>query len=217
MTELEQDQRGQEPSGIESESEAPGSPVASTRQRLILVMAAALVVLFDHLTKLYIENRLPLNHTWAPLPDLADYFRITHVSNTGAAFGLFPGGSLFFTVIALIVAAVIIIYNYRLPAGNRLLRVALGFQLGGALGNLVDRLRLGHVTDFLDFGPWPVFNLADMSIVAGVIILGYLMIQEEREMRQAAKAQVEETAADEQRQQLSSSIKLPSNHEQRTT
>ena len=148
MTELEQNHRDQELPAIEKESEARGGPVASTGQRLILILVAALVILFDHLTKLYIENRLPLNHTWAPLPELSAYFRITHVSNTGAAFGLFPGGSLFFTVIALIVAAVIIIYNYRLPSGNRLLRVALGLQLGGALGNLVDRLRLGHVTDY---------------------------------------------------------------------
>lgn len=216
MTELEQNQSGEGPSDVEKERETVSRPGASTGQRLILVLVAALVILFDHVTKLFIENSLPLNHTWAPFPDLAAYFRITHVSNTGAAFGLFPGGSLFFTVIALIVAAVIIVYNYRLPSGNRLLRMALGLQLGGALGNVVDRLRLGHVTDFLDFGPWPVFNVADMAIVAGVIVLGYLMIQEEREMRQAAKTRPEETVGDEQRQQRSS-INLPPKHEQRTT
>lgn len=215
MTELEQNQSDLERTEDKKESEAKSRPVASTGQRLILVLVAALVLLFDHATKLYVENSLPLNHTWAPFPELDAYFRITHVSNTGAAFGLFPGGSSFFTIMALIVAGVIIIYNYQLPPGNRLLRMALGLQLGGALGNLVDRLRLGHVTDFLDFGPWPVFNMADMAIVAGVIILGYLMIQEEREMRQAANAEPEETAGDEQ--PLSSSIKLPSKHEQRTT
>jgi len=199
--------------------EADVVEAASTRQRIIFFLVAALVIVFDHLTKVYIENQLPLNHTWAPFPQLADYFRITHVSNTGAAFGLFPEGSLIFAVIAVVVGAVIIVYNYRLPAGHRMLRVALGLQLGGAFGNLVDRLRLGHVTDFLDFGPWPVFNLADMAIVAGVIILGFLMIQEERAMRQAAKAE-QAGAEGEESTQLQASLqrsKLPPNHEQRTT
>lgn len=199
--------------------EADVAEAASTRQRIIFFLVAALVIVFDHLTKLYIENQLPLNHTWAPFPQLADYFRITHVSNTGAAFGLFPEGSLIFAVIAVVVGAVIIVYNYRLPAGHRLLRVALGLQLGGAFGNLIDRLRLGHVTDFLDFGPWPVFNVADMAIVAGVIILGFLMIQEERAMRQVTKAE-QAGAEGEESTQLQASLqrsKLPPNHEQRTT
>jgi signal peptidase II len=70
-------------------------------------------------------------------------------------------------------------------------------QLGGALGNVIDRFRLGHVTDFLDFGPWPVFNLADTSIVAGVVILTWLMFQEQREhqtKREAARIVEMETA-----------------------
>jgi signal peptidase II len=215
VSELEQQQNESEV----GEKEAVTGSVASTGQRMIFILVAALVIILDHLTKLYIENWLPLNHTWAPFPELAEYFRITHVSNTGAAFGLFPEGSLLFALIAMVVGAVIIVYNYRLPSGHLLLRVALGLQLGGALGNLVDRLRLGHVTDFLDFGPWPVFNVADMAIVAGVILLGFLMIQEEREMRQAAKAKRDTASSDEQTQ-LPTSLRrsnLPPNHEQRTT
>lgn len=163
-----------------TEEEAPKiGPPARTRERVILLLVAALIILVDHLTKRLVETQLPLNATWAPIPDIAHLFRITHVSNTGAAFGLFPGGSPLFTIIAVVVALIILAYNFSLPAGHRLLRVALGFQLGGALGNLIDRLRLGHVTDFLDFGPWPVFNLADTSIVVGVIILGLLMFMEQ--------------------------------------
>lgn len=154
-------------------------PPARTRERVILLLVGALIILIDHLTKRLVETQLPLNATWAPFPDIAHLFRITHVSNTGAAFGLFPGGSPLFTIIAVVVALIIVAYNFGLPAGHKLLRVALGFQLGGALGNLIDRLRLGHVTDFLDFGPWPVFNLADTSIVAGVVILGLLMFMEQ--------------------------------------
>jgi len=149
-----------------------GQPPASTIQRSILLFVAGLVILLDHFSKLFIETQLPLNHTWAPFPEFSNLFRITHVSNTGAAFGLLPGGGILFTLIALLVAAIIVTYNFGL---------ALGMQLGGALGNLIDRLRLGHVTDFLDFGPWPVFNLADTSIVAGVVILLFLMLTEQHE------------------------------------
>ena len=215
MTELDKNRNESE---VAEREEITGA-TPTTRERIIFVLVAALVIVIDHLSKLYIENWLPLNHTWAPFPELANYFRITHVSNTGAAFGLFPEGSLVFALIALIVGIVIIIYNYRLPSGHLLLRVALGLQLGGALGNLIDRLRIGHVTDFLDFGPWPVFNVADMAIVSGVIILGFLMIQEEREMRRAAESGQEAQENSEQTK-LPSSLQrsqLPPNHEQRTT
>ncbi|HSM56129.1 MAG TPA: signal peptidase II [Candidatus Sulfomarinibacteraceae bacterium] len=163
------------------EEPQPDQDPAGGRQKLLLFFVAGAIIIVDHITKLFIEQWLPLNSTWAPIPELAGVFRITHVSNTGAAFGLFPGGSLIFTVIAIIVVGVIIVYNYQLSGSQRLLRLALGLQLGGATGNLVDRLRLGHVTDFLDFGPWPVFNVADASIVAGVVILGILMFREQRE------------------------------------
>lgn len=176
---------------IESDKENMGSfPPPTTAQRAIPILIAALVVLADHFSKLFIEILLPLHRSWAPFPDYAHLFSFTHVSNTGAAFGLFPGGSFIFTLIAIVVALVIVVYNYGLPSGNRVLRLALGLQVGGALGNLVDRLRLGHVTDFLDFGPWPVFNLADTSIVGGVVLLGLLMLVEQRQF--AAQAQLEQ-------------------------
>ena len=151
---------------------------ASSGQRAIPIVVAGLAIVVDHFSKLLVETHLPLNHTWAPVPELSHIFRFTHVTNTGAAFGLFPSGSLVFTLVALLVAGVIVLYNFRLPPGQLLLRVALGLQLGGALGNLIDRLRLGHVTDFLDFGTWPVFNLADASIVAGVTLLAILTLRE---------------------------------------
>ncbi len=149
-------------------------------QHLILFWLAGLVVLLDQLTKLLVENRLPLYQMWAPIPAIQELFRITHVPNTGMAFGLFPSGSSFFLIVAVVVAAAIIYYNFTLPKGQFALRLALGLQLGGALGNFVDRLRIGHVTDFLDFGPWPVFNVADMAIVSGAVVLGWLVLQESR-------------------------------------
>ena len=150
------------------------------RHRIFLPVVALVVIGADQLTKIAVEQALPLNTSWAPLASLAAFFRFTHVSNTGAAFGLFPTGSLLFAVVAVVVGLIILVYNFRLPAGNLLLRLALGLQLGGALGNLVDRLRLGHVTDFLAVGRWPVFNLADTAIVGGMLLLGLLMLLEER-------------------------------------
>ncbi len=151
------------------------------RHQLFLLLVALAVIGADQLSKIAVERALPLNVSWAPLPAVAALFRFTHVSNTGAAFGLFPTGRLLFAAVALVVSLIILLYNFRLPAGHPLLRLALGLQLGGALGNLVDRLRLGHVTDFLDVGPWPVFNLADTAIVGGVLLLGLLTLLEERE------------------------------------
>lgn len=160
---------------------------ASLWERVWLFLVTAGVIIADHFTKLLVESRLALNESWVPFPEQFPFVRITHVSNTGAAFGLFPTGSMLFTVVAIIVSIVIVLYNYRLPADHRLLRLALGLQLGGAMGNLIDRLRLGHVTDWMDVGPWPVFNVADASIVAGVVVLAILMLFEQRNEPPAAE------------------------------
>lgn len=184
LQEIRMEAKSTEEEAVQGAAHGAAEKTSSTAQRSLLLLVAATVIIVDHVSKLYVESWLPLNHSWAPFPELAHLFRITHVTNTGAAFGLFPSGSVFFTVIATVVAVFILIYNYQLPAGQFPLRIALGLQLGGALGNLIDRLRLGHVTDFLDFGPWPVFNLADTSIVAGVVILAVLMLQEQRELRE---------------------------------
>lgn len=162
---------------------------ASTRRRAVMLVMAAMVIILDQFSKRIIEVALPLYEIWAPIPALEPVFRITHVPNTGTAFGLFPTGSLFFAAMAVVVALALIFYNYMLPAGHRVLRLALGMQLGGAIGNLLDRMRLGHVTDFLDFGPWPVFNLADTAIVAGAVLLGWIMWQDVKQERAATKRQ----------------------------
>jgi signal peptidase II len=194
---------------------APSQPVQATHgQRLLLLLVAATVIVGDQLSKLLVEQQLPLKASWAPLPDYAHLFRITHVSNTGAAFGLFPSGSLLFTVVAATVALFILYYNFRLPAGHHLLRVALGLQLGGALGNLIDRLRIGHVTDFLDFGPWPVFNFADAAIVAGVVLLGLMLLRDEREALRGRP--LGERGQDERSPSTLSALRRPSKHEPTT-
>lgn len=172
----------------EADSRPESPPPASLKERSWLLLVMTCSILFDHFSKLFIEVWLPLYSSYAPFPQLAELFRFTHTSNTGAAFGLFQNNNAWFGLIAAIVSGVILFYNYQLPAGHWLLRTALGLQLGGALGNMIDRIRLGHVTDFMDFGPWPVWNMADLSIVSGVVILALLMYLEQRQAKIAAPA-----------------------------
>ncbi|NJN94088.1 MAG: signal peptidase II [Anaerolineales bacterium] len=107
---------------------------------------------------------------------------------TGAAFGMFPQLGGIFMVIAVVVVVAIVIFYHHLPTYNLWVRVSLGLQLGGALGNLVDRITRGYVVDFVDIGFWPIFNIADMSIVLGVTILAYFLWSEEDVLSQVEKA-----------------------------
>jgi signal peptidase II len=160
------------------------------RESLILPIVTALILLADQITKRLVTARLQEGQSMDLTPWLTPIFRITHVTNTGVAFGLFPQGSYFFIGVAVVVIAAIIMYYRHLPDGQWLMRIALGLQLGGASGNLLDRLRhQGRVVDFIDlnFWPmhhWPVSNIADISIVSGVILLTILMLWEERQLAQ---------------------------------
>ena len=134
----------------------------------------SLVILAINLFTKYIiqKNMVP----YQSIPVIDNIFHITYVQNTGAAFSILKGKTLFFTVVSMIVIAIIVLSLIKLPTKYRALGIALAMILGGALGNLIDRLRFGYVVDFLDFRVWPVFNVADCAIVLGVIILGYLII-----------------------------------------
>lgn len=157
------------------------APTASFSEKLLPFLIAAVTIGLDQLSKYLVETRIPLYSYWTPIPALEGLFRFTHTANTGAVFGLFQGTGIFFAGLAIVVAGAIIYFNLTLPGRQRLLRLALGLQLGGALGNLVDRLRLGHVTDFIDIGPWYIFNLADLAIVSGVILFAIVLLRDARE------------------------------------
>jgi len=153
-----------------------------------VLVIAAVVVALDQWTKSLIEARIPLWSSYAPFPNLAAYFNLVHYQNSGAAFGLLRGGASFFIIVAVVVAIILVIYSRYLAHENWWMRIALGLMLGGAVGNLVDRLMQdGHVTDFLLFTlpvgervfQWPAFNVADSSIVVGTILLAILMLRSE--------------------------------------
>jgi signal peptidase II len=148
-------------------------------------LLAGVLVLLDQYTKVLVRANVPLNTSWNPWPWLAPYARILHIENTGAAFGMFKDAGLFFTVVGIVVSVVIVFYGLRLPPGHTWMRVALGLQLGGALGNLIDRLLFGTVTDFVSVGSFAIFNVADASISVGTALLALLMIAEARAERRA--------------------------------
>jgi signal peptidase II len=134
---------------------------------------AAFIVVLDQWTKWLVRVNIPDGGVWLPesLEWLSPYARIVHWHNTGAAFGMFQNASMVFTVLAFIVIAAIIYYYPHVENSDWSLRLAMSMQLGGAIGNLIDRLTLGRVTDFISIGTFPVFNVADASISVGAVVL----------------------------------------------
>jgi signal peptidase II len=121
----------------------------------------------DQLTKLVVSTQLALDeslHVVGP-------FSIHHVQNSGIAFGLFASATAAVTALTALAVGWMLVFFARAGARHPVLPVALGLLIGGSSSNLIDRVRLGHVTDFLDFRYWPAFNLADSFIVIGVAIL----------------------------------------------
>jgi signal peptidase II len=149
---------------------------------------------FDQWTKRLAETALPGNPI--SIPGTGDWLRLTYVENRGAAFGLFQNQTAFFVVVGVVVIAIIAASYKFLPRTGFLTHLALGLQLGGAVGNMIDRIRQGYVVDFVDFGYqsnwWPVWNVADAAIVVGVGLLALSYLRQEQE---ASKQQLVESAS----------------------
>lgn len=149
---------------------------------------AGVIVVLDQWTKWIVRTSLPLGATWLPesLDWLSPYARIVHWQNTGAAFGMFQNGSMIFAALAFLVIGAIIYYFPQVEKHDWALRLAMSMQLGGASGNLLDRLlRDGRVTDFISVGTFPVFNVADASISVGTVILLLGVYLQERAAKKA--------------------------------
>jgi signal peptidase II len=149
--------------------------------RILLVAGVAVVVfVIDRVTKAWVSENIPLG---TARPVVGDYVRIVHAQNTGAAFGLLPERTTLLSVLS-VVAVLAIVYYYRQIASNSsLVSATLGMQLGGAFGNLLDRIAQGYVVDFVDVGVGDVrfwaFNVADSSIVVGIILVTLALWYEE--------------------------------------
>jgi len=143
----------------------------------ILALVGGGVIVVDQITKIYIDTAFLLHESLPMIPDL---FSITYIRNPGAAFGLFAGQSslfrtLFFSGVSVVALSFLGIMVYQVPKDDHWQTVSLSLLLGGALGNIIDRVRIGEVIDFLDFYigtyHWPAFNVADSAITVGVTLL----------------------------------------------
>jgi signal peptidase II len=153
-------------------AESPRTSSSFPLRGLLFLGLAGLVVVVDQVTKRLAEDRL---RGEPPMPVVDDVLRLTYVENRGAAFGLLQDQTTFFVFVGILVIGVIAASYRYLPRSGFLLHLALGLQLGGAIGNLIDRIHQRYVVDFVDFGYrsnwWPVFNVADSAIVVGVALL----------------------------------------------
>ena len=164
------------------------SPQGKRWWHAVFSLIVILVVVGDQLSKAWIRSNLDVRQS---LPE-GGFFRLTHIQNTGAAFGLFQGYSFPLTIASFVGIVVLLVYVFfvcrRFPLLNNMLsRAALGAVLGGTIGNLIDRLNFGYITDFIGVGIWPPFNVADASITAGTVVFAGWLIYLAFSQRQEAK------------------------------
>jgi signal peptidase II len=154
-----------------------------SRKAKISLAWVAIIVVADQITKQIVDRSMPLHHS---IPVIDGFFNLTYIRNTGAAFGIFSGSAAafrlpFLIIFSLIAIGFIVTMLRRLKKDEIGLITALSFILGGAIGNLIDRIVYGEVIDFLDLYwgryHWPAFNLADSFITIGVVITLYYLIK----------------------------------------
>jgi signal peptidase II len=147
------------------------------------------IVLLDQYTKYLVRSNLDYLEMWSPWPWLEPYARIWHWHNTGASFGMFQGMGTVFAILAFVVSLGIIYYFPMVPRWDWTLRLALALELGGAVGNLIDRVQFGYVTDFVSVGRFAVWNVADACITLGVVVMIAGMWMKERKPKPAPTAE----------------------------
>jgi len=144
----------------------------------IFLLPATIIVSLDQFTKFWIKQNIELGGS---IP-ATGFFRLTHVQNTGASFGIFPEHTVVLAITSAVMALVVLwlglfMNSYFDFLRSRLSLVALGLMLGGIIGNFIDRAFIGYVTDFLKMGAWPDYNVADASAVVGSIILAVVLLR----------------------------------------
>lgn len=127
-----------------------------------------ILVIIDQLSKYYIQSTMMLGES---IPVWEDIFHITYILNSGAAFGMMANQTAFFIVLALAIVGAVIYFYPTIRRESRVMKLGIGLLLGGAIGNLIDRVQIGMVVDFFDFRIWPIFNIADIGIVCGAGII----------------------------------------------
>ena len=172
----------------------PSETLISRHPKIPYLLISLTVLVLDQWSKWLVEARIPLHKT---LPVIDGLLNLTHIKNTGVAFGLFASrgeltGTLILTALGLVALVVVGFYFWRTPTSEGLLLVSLGLILGGALGNLADRVSAGQVTDFIDFYfhsyHWHTFNVADSAITIGIFLMALDLIRSRPEVEEATEA-----------------------------
>ena len=178
---------------------------------LSLFLVAGLIVLLDQATKYIIRSNLALGEIYRADLWITQFARIVHWQNTGAAFGMFQSLGNVFMILSMVVSAAIVYYYPQVPRQEWLIRLAMAMLLGGAVGNLIDRLYQGYVTDFISVGKFPVFNIADACISLGVVVLFLGMWYQEKEKKTSQdSADAVDDQIEEKKSDLSLSPAVPS-------
>ena len=149
---------------------------------MLFYALALLIAGLDQLLKFLLVKNLALGQS---LPLIGHTLKLTYVRNTGAAFSLFVGFSPYLAAVGLIAAVVVIYWHTRASSRNLLLQIGLASVLGGCCGNLLDRVFRHYVIDYIDFKVWPVFNLADIAINLGVLLLAWSLFCQKEEKHAA--------------------------------
>ncbi|MDF2928298.1 signal peptidase II [Anaerospora sp.] len=138
----------------------------------ILILAMAVVVI-DQWSKYFVQTHMSLGMS---IPVIPSVFHLTYILNPGAAFGILENQRTFFVIIGLLMIGAVLYLYPRIPDKMKLLRLGTGLMMGGAVGNVIDRIQTGYVVDFFDFRIWPIFNIADIAIVTGVSCIIYTLV-----------------------------------------
>ena len=160
----------------------------------MLVLIALVVIALDQLTKRAVQQNLALGEALLVFPPW-EFVRIVHWVNTGAAFGMFQGGNAVLIGLTVAITLAILVYYQTLPEDHLFQRICLALMVGGSIGNLIDRLTLGYVVDFVAVGRFPVFNLADSCVTVSVFLLLISTIIEERKAQSTEKSSEEDAQA----------------------
>lgn len=163
----------------------------------IFIFTAFTIVALDQWTKRLVRRDIPLGVSWLPdwLEWLSPYARFLHIQNRGASFGMFQNGNLIFIIVSLLIVCGILFYVTKMEHDSKWMWAAAGLYLGGAVGNLIDRILFGAVTDFISVGSFYIFNIADASINVSVVMLLILIWITERK----TPAPGEQSHADDRR------------------
>ena len=137
------------------------------------VFIALIIVLGDQIIKYLVSTNMFVGQSILVIPNI---FHLTYILNAGAAFGILANQRYFFIIIAVLLVAIVIYFRQKLLYQPKAVQMGIYMLLGGALGNMIDRIILGKVIDYMDFRIWPIFNLADVAIVLGCMIIIYKLI-----------------------------------------